>query len=590
MEPTSSSKFTVEQLALVEATGSQYAEACPGAGKTRAIVARFLRRASGERRKGIALLSFTNAAVDEVRSRCSQYPAALRAPNFVGTFDAFINRFITTPLYATDTRRTPRFIDSWSAYVRCNDLDPGVTFSLEFFDLDDNDVAHLDDDTRFSGRYKNALAKHASSCRASLEAKATARYKWLTSSGVFSSSASRHFASSRLKKPGDAETLGRLLANRFYEVIVDEAQDCGPEEIAILQTLRSYGVAVVMVADLDQSIYEFRRSSPEEVRKFAAKLPKGARLSGNFRSTKVICAINQSLRFGSESDEAVGENAELTTAVQLLPFEDEGNVSSRLVTVISNNELRIEDAVVLSHKRVDAQVAAGAPKLSDIGQSVVAQVAAASIVLRSSAEPRAIQEAVESIETALLRLLVPGESVGDSLEKACDDHEIERRWLKDTAVRLALSTDPLFKTSGDYARCLRDFIGEVRWPNGKVLTNVSQIIKAVPAAKWDVLANASTGFDLKSATVHSVKGKEFEAAVVVIPSSLVKCPLGKTALDHWEESSDAEVRRVLYVAASRAQKLLVFAVHQKHIERVKAILDKDGVSYQLCSNPEDVAA
>ena len=64
----------------------------PGAGKTRAIVARYLSRVEQEPRKGIALLSFTNAAIDEVKGRCGDMPDALKAPHFVGTFDSFINR------------------------------------------------------------------------------------------------------------------------------------------------------------------------------------------------------------------------------------------------------------------------------------------------------------------------------------------------------------------------------------------------------------------------------------------------------------------------------------------------------------------
>jgi DNA helicase-2/ATP-dependent DNA helicase PcrA len=71
-----------EQRRLVLADGNQFAEACPGAGKTRAIAARFLRRTEEEPRKGIGLVSFTTAAIDEARTRCGDQPDALLAPNF----------------------------------------------------------------------------------------------------------------------------------------------------------------------------------------------------------------------------------------------------------------------------------------------------------------------------------------------------------------------------------------------------------------------------------------------------------------------------------------------------------------------------
>lgn len=76
---------TEAQRELIELDGSRFVEACPGSGKTKAIVARYERLAGLGQRRGIALLSFTNAAVDEVTARCSD-PTVLVSPNFVGTF------------------------------------------------------------------------------------------------------------------------------------------------------------------------------------------------------------------------------------------------------------------------------------------------------------------------------------------------------------------------------------------------------------------------------------------------------------------------------------------------------------------------
>src|SRR3954447_9040351 len=86
--------YSDAQRALVETPGSLFVEACPGAGKTRAIVGRFLRGVQAQPRKGVALVSFTNAAVDEARVRSMQAGAVIEAPHFIGTFDSFINRLI----------------------------------------------------------------------------------------------------------------------------------------------------------------------------------------------------------------------------------------------------------------------------------------------------------------------------------------------------------------------------------------------------------------------------------------------------------------------------------------------------------------
>src|SRR4051812_4028662 len=107
--------LTPAQRELFECDGGRYVEACPGAGKTRAIVARFLRRAADEPRKGVALLSFTNAAVDEVGRRCAEMPHLMRNPHFCGTFDSFINAFVVGPERSSKAKVYPKFIDSWDS-------------------------------------------------------------------------------------------------------------------------------------------------------------------------------------------------------------------------------------------------------------------------------------------------------------------------------------------------------------------------------------------------------------------------------------------------------------------------------------------
>ena len=130
--------FTDEQRSLIEADVSTHLAACPGAGKTQAIVERFIARpAILGRRRGIALLSFTNAAVDEARSRCVGAPSLLASPNFVGTIDAFINRFIVAPLYTTRTKRPATFRDTWMSVPGTRITRAGIqgTFELSWFNL-----------------------------------------------------------------------------------------------------------------------------------------------------------------------------------------------------------------------------------------------------------------------------------------------------------------------------------------------------------------------------------------------------------------------------------------------------------------------
>jgi len=70
----------------------------------------------------------------------------------------------------------------------------------------------------------------------------------------------------RLQGANWSAALGRALAARFQEVIVDEAQDCNPLDCQIIRWLRDSGVTVTIVADFDQAIYGFRQGSPTDLR------------------------------------------------------------------------------------------------------------------------------------------------------------------------------------------------------------------------------------------------------------------------------------------------------------------------------------
>jgi len=77
-------------------------QACPGSGKTTLLVAKLaiLARKWTWRDRGICVLSHTNAARREVEQRLSGYPAAHRLlgyPHFVGTIQAFVDKFLAIP-------------------------------------------------------------------------------------------------------------------------------------------------------------------------------------------------------------------------------------------------------------------------------------------------------------------------------------------------------------------------------------------------------------------------------------------------------------------------------------------------------------
>jgi DNA helicase II / ATP-dependent DNA helicase PcrA len=566
-----------EQWQLVLAGGDRFAEACPGAGKTRAIAARFLTRAEAEPRKGIGLLSFTTAAIDEVKTRCKDHPEILLAPHFVGTFDGFINRFITRPVYVKRSGKTPRFRETWQglkgATFRLRDMGKLPDIELDWFAFDGELQATLNE-RRMPPQYPKMFRSLISTRRQEMEARATTQCQTFVKAGHISCVASRARALGYLQREDIAETIGTLLGDRFSEIIVDEAQDCGTEELEILRLLRKFRVKVVAVADMDQSIFEFRQAEPEKVRAFTATLGTPLSLNGNWRSSPAICALNNSLRSGSQREVACGENQSCQIPVQLLEFSSHDHVAPAVEQLLATHELPHSETIFLSYRGSDARKSAGVPKEnSGPGSNLVLGVAWASEVLQTaSSTPKERSQAVGLIE----RVIRTAADVDE-----LDESSLDERWLRDTAVRLAVSAGPTSSTPRNYAEKLRQHVKQIQWPAGITPRyDLGGFIKAPKGAVWKV-SRAGVSGAFAAATVHSVKGREYASVVVVVPKELHTDNSGCHVIDYWEDGVASELRRVLYVAASRAQKLLILAVHTEHHGRVAKLLKDDGVPYEV---------
>jgi len=566
-----------EQRDLVQADGDLFAEACPGAGKTRAIATRFLRLTEAEPRKGIGLLSFTTAAINEVRGRCGDRPDALASPHFVGTFDGFINQFITRPLYVQQYGKTPRFSESWQgiklASFRLVDMGNLPSIELDWFEIDWLLRATLRDDW-IPFKHRRALAQLIATQRDQLQNEATKRCRILMAYGLLSCATSRASAACNLRRRETFQQIGTLLGNRFREIIVDEAQDCGPEELLILNLLRQFGVTVVAVADLDQSIFEFRRAAPEGIRAFADSLGAHLTLNGNYRSSPAVCALNNSLRHGSHQETACGDNAARPTPVQLLEFARLGQVAAAVAALLEVHELPRTEVIFLAHRGSDARSCAGVPSdTSNLSSSRIVGIAQANAILQSNDSTPAERLRATKLVEGTLRVVA---NVADH-----DDSTLDDRWLRETAVRLAVRLNPAGSTPKEYAATVRRHVQNIRWPVGITpRPDLGTLLKAPQESAW-LASDESEPETFAAATIHSVKGREFAGVVVVLPKNLITDDENRHVLDCWEGRMASELRRVLYVGVSRAQALLILAVHADHRDRVAMLLKGDGVPYEI---------
>jgi DNA helicase-2/ATP-dependent DNA helicase PcrA len=354
-------ELTEEQLNVVAATGHLYVRACPGAGKTRTMVHLATKAAeSGGIRSGVASLSFTNAAVDELDRRVRGAPPSsilLGPPHYAGTFDAFLIRYVLGP---DGHRRAPgmrvQFRDEWGDPLMFKKTG-GTTMPvpLDVFVPLNGDLAMAPN--RGNYRLRAFLNSMGDSDRERLLEKANKEISRRMKLGIMTAPFVRSEACRRLR---DANAWRHLPA-RFHTVLVDEAQDCDPTDLRIIGALRSAGCRCVIIADPEQAIFRWRDADP---RRLASLNFPERRLTGNFRSSAAICRATATLRGVEEdADEAVGPTSGVAHAVLVVAYEDQdldqGQVGACFAGLLAKVGIAAERAVVLAHREVLARRTVG---------------------------------------------------------------------------------------------------------------------------------------------------------------------------------------------------------------------------------------
>lgn len=569
-----------EQKALLD-DSIRVVDAGPGSGKTRALVARFLASATTSN-KGVALVSFTNAAVDEVRRRTRQARELLRAPHFVGTIDSFLHRFIVTPAETARLRRLPSYWASWDdlpekwSTVRLRNP-AGSGIRLSSFRIDQAGATLLNE----SGLGWEEAAYLSQVDRAGrrqvLLGLAKSMINGLTGHGTYDASAARVKADELLSGQAGSDILARI-SRRFGELLVDEAQDCDEAEFDIIRRIAGTGVATLVVADPDQAIFEFRGSSPKLFLDYRDTHEQAARasLATNYRSTRSICSAVTALR----SAGAVNAHTQGDCAPVFVLNGGPDDQRARFLATLVEQGVAIEDAIVLAHRRKDAITVAGSSPAEGTSGAMGNRLASASSVIRRSENPSGRLAAVGAIERIILGLV----DWPDDLRTVNQAQQLEalgRRpeWLRQAVAALVARTAAV--TDADsFGAAARGQLKAMLEPLPIAALALPQRVKKPTATVWAACAGApgTAAPSLASATVHGAKGMEFDAVLLALPAELRKTN-GLDVLDEWEQGVNREARRVLYVGASRAKRVLAFGAGP-HAERVETILQDRGVDVE----------
>ncbi|OGW29254.1 MAG: hypothetical protein A2X59_07665 [Nitrospirae bacterium GWC2_42_7] len=583
--------LTDEQQRFVEHDGEAFVKACPGAGKTRAIVGRIYRISQTLLpRRGIAVLSFTNTAVDEFKERCRTQglEKVLRYPSFIGTFDAFVSHFIVLPAGLPGVPAKPIIVDSWASLgievrLQGEKAFPGKGVSLDKFNakectIDPHSIGHAGLKTHIKD-HKGDYEKAAASYRQNLWRK-----------GFLSSADARIIALKNLAKEGWAASLGGALVARFQEVIVDEAQDCNPLDLKLLEWLRQHGLPVTIVCDPDQAIYGFRHGNPTDLQCFASIYKSDSLFSftGNFRSSSHICSLAATLRARTQPDYAKGKNSTITIPIHVISYKGSpvpSAVGQSFIHIAESVGIKLDQTNILGHKRRAALQAAGmAASVVSSGDSKVALIAGAvGAFWSSSGSSKERESALRAVEKLILLLMGKIEK-DEPIAKAVERNGIHGRWLRRVALELIMSLPMNCKDNNDersaWLEVLRGAVSDLGLDCAAGFT-VKSFFRCPAKNEWSRLIDQVATPGLQCATVHEAKGREYEAVCLVIPPNRAPSNHTEQLIAAWEGRLSSEALRVAYVGITRAKKLIAIAVPAAYQPRLASILTRAGVTWEL---------
>ena len=573
-------KPTKEQCVVICHEGSAFVTACPGAGKTRMMTERarrlFQAIPSG---RGVAFLSFTQAAVFELETRLRReglLPTPV-FPSFVGTFDSFVWQFLVAPFGIKGSGVRPRLI----ADIADLPVEPfEAAHPLRLSCFCSRTGAIFEQAAKAQGF--DVSKKPDSLVRAYVTA-ATRIREGLRVRGQLGFDEARAVALEHLQERALANRIADALACRFCEVIVDEAQDCNPDDLTIISWLRGSGLPVKVVCDPNQSIYGFRGGVTDHLFELADTFPADQRmdLTGNFRSTPHICKTIAQFRpptVRGTPDDALGPLRHETSPVQILSYLGRAvpaSIGTTFCALLQEANIDVSSSPIIAATKASGAAAVGQPRRATRRDRII-RLAEAVTGFHFAAGFNDMKLALDSVHTILLEL--EGRIGGRSYYQYLADNEIEAvSWRpKVISIIRALRFD-LAKhlDARAWHVAAKDLLS-----NELTIEDWQSISQRL---KWNAALDAALAVVPATAamprTIHSVKGMEYSAVCVVTTPTTLKGILD--FLETGGPAKRAEDARKLYVAVSRAERLLVIAAPKSQAERLRTHLRGNGAAVTL---------
>ena len=538
--------------------------AAPGSGKTWTSCRRFVWRAANRPQPvgGLALLSFTNAAIREFQTATIKLGrrGLLFDPNYVGTFDSFVERYILAPFghLLTGANKRPRLFPGprpgdWknTKLKVWRDGKGRSKIPVPAWEI----IPHLDDGTKLRFKASRTFGNHP--LPASRDA-----VRALLSLGFYTHDQRVFWACMLLI---DRPHIASLLARRFPEIIVDEAQDSNAWLLFLLNFLREKGARITLVGDPDQCIFEFSMADATSLPNLKAKwsIPEKP-LSKSFRCNNQIAeavrAVGGNPDFAGVADGANEWHRAFVTR-ELSKTHSDGLAVFECLADLAGVSINASAVVCRAHKQLETL--RGKVNYTDL-QGKTKRLARAAFLRDSRHDYRGASQTVEDV----LRELTGDDPLWERIDH--DPNSRERIAVSLAIWKFVKDSDRLTPASqvGDlWIPAIREQLGKLIEEIGlQCHAKLGHIIKTTGLAtdqKTLPLVESVDEFpNVRQDTIHQVKGESIDAVLV-----LGSTKFWNSVMTAVQSGDDKEDRRLAYVAMTRARHLLVVALPKGHYDK-----------------------
>ncbi len=563
-------RLTPEQRRAVISPDSTLLEACPGSGKTRTIVAKLIRCIDDVRgtSRRVACITYTNAAVEEIENRLRLYGAmedevygevttihTFCLANVLGSF------YWRIPCYRNGVTVLPPESSCFESVV----LDVLREHNLPTSAKDA--FGELNREPDGTPIMSDALTEDA----------VFDFWRRLEEAGLidFSNIVYRSFQILR-----DNPSIAEGLACRFSWILIDEFQDTSALQVEILKLIAQHGLTkFFLVGDPFQSIYRFAGARPTLMDDFAAYVAANSdyHLTENFRCSAPIIADAERLLPRRPPMHRTPEPPHYTERPRHVHGDDSFSaVTDHFIPALDHYHIPYGRAAILAPTwfglyRLGRQLREYGLPVFGIGARPYSRGHAFGLIAEPIcsflANPSA--DKIGMVEKELFIMLTQitnrgcfdvfsyrGRVVicrllqaGEELQQVSDSGS---EWLVAAAERFTeILVEEEFLPKHQMSllpESVSDMHGDMQ-RRGVDIPNLTV---------EDLGLFADPEHNLKLLTIHRAKGREFHAVAIV--------DLHEGRLPHWRDEQDpealAESRRKLYVAITRAERLLMYITDQ----------------------------